>query len=152
MYFFLVISANSIVRKTIFRCTTCCKLYGAFGYQKMADLPKDRSIEAPSFFTHCVVDMFVPFVIRERSSDLKQYCALFTYFAIRAVHTEVTNAVDTDSFIQALRRFIARRGTVRSIRSENRTNFVGVSNELKKTLDEMNQKEIRQHLLKSGTD
>ena len=107
----------------------------------MADLPKDRCIEAPPF-THCGVDMFGPFVIRERRSDLKQYCALFTCFASRAVHIEVANAMDTDSFIQALRRFIARRGTVRSIRSDNGTNFVGASNELKKALDEMNQEQI----------
>ena len=60
--------------------------------------------------------------------------------------------MDTDSFIQALRRFIARRGTVRSIRSDNGANFVGASNELKKALDEMNQEKITQHLLKSGTD
>ena len=96
--------------------------------------------------------MFGPFVIRERRSDLKQYCALFPCFASRAVYIEVANAVDTDSFIQALRRFIARRGTVQSIRSDNGTNFGGASNELKRALHEMNQEQIRQHLLKSGTD
>ena len=31
-------------------------------------------------------------------------------------------------------------------------NFEGASNELKKVLHEMNQEQIRQHLLKSGTD
>ena len=34
----------------------------------------------------------------------------------------------------------------------NGTNYVGASNELKKALDKMNQEQIRQHLLKSGTD
>ena len=57
-----VISANSVVRRTIFRCVTCCKLHGTFGYQKMADLAKDRCIEAPTF-THFGVDIFGPFVI-----------------------------------------------------------------------------------------
>ena len=89
----------------------------------MADLTKDRCTEAASF-THCGVDMFGPFVIQERRSDLKRYCVLFTCFAGRAVHIEVSNAMDTDSFIQALRRFIARRGAVRSVRSDNGTNFV----------------------------
>ena len=79
------------------------------------------------------------FVIRERRSDLKRYCALFTCFASRAAHIEVANAMDTDYFIQALRRFIARRGAVRSIRSDNEINFAGASNELKKTLEEMDQ-------------
>ena len=60
--------------------------------------------------------------------------------------------MDTDTFIQALRRFIARRGAVRSIMLDNGTNFVGATNELKKGLDVMDQEQIRQHLLKSGTD
>ena len=109
-----VISANSVVQGIIFRCVTCRKLREAFGYQKMAELPKDRRIEGPPF-THCGVDMFGPFVIRERRSDLKQYCDVFTCFASRAVHVEVANAMDTDSFIQALRRLIARRGTAQSL-------------------------------------
>ena len=60
---FWVISANSVVRRTIFRCVACRNLRGAFGYQKMADLPKDRCIEAPPL-TQCGVDMFGTFVIR----------------------------------------------------------------------------------------
>ena len=115
-----VISANSVVRRTIFRRVTCRKLRGAFGYQNMEDLPKDRCIEAPPF-TRYGVDTFEPFVIRERRSDLKRYCALFTCFASSAVHIEVANVMYTDSFIQAFRRFIARRGAVRSIRSSNGT-------------------------------
>ena len=90
-------------------------------------------------------------VIRERRSDLTQYCVLFTCFASRAVHIEVVNAMDTDSFNQALR-FIARRGTVWSISSDNGANFVGGFSEFKKTLDEMNQEKIRKNLLKSGKD
>ena len=60
--------------------------------------------------------------------------------------------MNTDSFIQTLRRFIARRGAVRSIRLDNSNNFVGAFNELKKSIDEMDKEQIRQHLLKSGTD
>ena len=56
--------------------------------------------------------MFGPFVIRERRSDLKRDCALFTCFPSRAVIIEVANIMDTDSFILALRRFIARRAAV----------------------------------------
>ena len=60
--------------------------------------------------------------------------------------------METDSFIQALRRFVARRGKVRSIRSDYGTNFVGTNNELRKALKEMSQKQIREYLLQNGTD
>ena len=117
----------------------------------MSDLPKERCCEAAPF-THCGVDMFGPFIVRERRSNLKRYCALFTCFASRAVHIEVTCTMETDSFIQALRRFMARRGKVRSIRSDNGTNFVGTDNELRKAMEEMNQEQIRDYLLQNGTD
>ena len=120
---FWILSANVVVREMMYRCANY-KLNGKFGVQKMAHLPRVSRLEVPPF-THYGVDMFGPYTIRERRSDLKRYCALFTCFASRAVHTEVTNALDTDTFIQALRRFIARRGPVRSIRSDNGTNFVG---------------------------
>ena len=91
--------------------------------------------------------MFGPFIIRERRSNLKRYFALFTFFASRAVHIEVTCTMETDSFIRALRRIMARRSKVRSVRSDNGTNFVGTDNELRKALEEMNQEQIRDYLL-----
>ena len=95
---FWILSANVVVRGIIDRCVSCRKLRGKFGVQKMADLPKVRCLEVPPF-THCGVDMFGPYTVRERRSKLKIYCALFTYFASRAVHIKVTNALGTDSFI-----------------------------------------------------
>ena len=49
---------------------------------------------------------------------------------------EVLAAMKTDSFIMALRRMIARRGNIRSMRSDNGTNFVGTENELKRAFQE----------------
>ena len=135
----------------IYRCVNCHKLRGKFGVQKLEDLLKDRCFEVPQFKNRGV-DMFGPYTIRARRSALKRYCALFTCFASRAVGIEVTNALDTDSFIQAIRRFIARRGPVRSIRSDNGTNFVGTANELRKALDEMNHEQVKHYLQKNGND
>ena len=101
-----VLGANAVVRKIIHKCVICWKLCGKFGDQKMSDLPKERCCDAVPF-THCDVDMFGPFIIRERRSNLKQYFALFTCSASRAVHIEVTSTMETDSFIQALHRFMA---------------------------------------------
>jgi hypothetical protein len=117
----------------------------------MADLPIDR-LEATPPFTYCAVDMFGPFVIKEGRKELKRYGALFTCLASRAVHIESTCSMDTDSFIQALRRFIGRRGPVRSIRSDNGTNFVGAENELQKAMEELDQLTISNFLLSLGAD
>ena len=117
----------------------------------MADLPVKRSMEAPSF-TYCGVDMFGPYLIKERRSQLKRYGALFTCFSCRAIHMEITNALDTDSFILALRRFMARRGAVRSIWSDNGTNFVGTRNELQQGFKEMNHNKIKNFLREKGAD
>ena len=113
-----IISANSMVRHMIHKCVTCHRLRGKLGFQKMADLPDKRCLEAAPF-TCSGVDMFRPIWIRERQSDLKRYAALFTCFSSRAVHIEITNTIDADSFIMALRRSLARRGSVQSIWSDN---------------------------------
>ena len=109
-----IVNANAIVRHLIHNCVICRKLRGKMGYQKMTELPQERCTEAAPF-TYCGVDMFGPLIIKERKPELKRYGSLFTCFSSRAVHIEVTNSLDADSFILALRRFMARRGTVHSI-------------------------------------
>ena len=60
--------------------------------------------------------------------------------------------METDLFIQALHRLMARQGKVRSIRSDNGTNFVGTDNKPSKVLEEVNQEQIRDYLLKNEAD
>ena len=112
---------------------TCRKLRGALEEQKMANLPEDRLEPAPPF-THCGIDFFGPFVIKEGRKELKRYGVLFTCLASRAIHLEVSAFLETDWFINALRRFINRRGPVRTIRCDQGSNLVGAKNELEKGL------------------
>lgn len=70
--------------------------------------------------------------------------------AIRAVHLEVVASLDTDSFINALRRFIAQRRQVVELRSDNGTNFVGAERELKKAIQEWNTAKMEDALLQQG--
>ena len=66
-----------------------------------------------------------------------RYVAMFTCMSCRAVHIEITHPLDTDSFLLALRRLIARGGNVQSIFSDNASNFIGSENELRRALEEM---------------
>ena len=67
----------------------------------------DKQINEVPPLTYCGVDMFGPFIIKQRRSEVKRYGGMFTCMNTRAVHIEVTHSLDIDSFIQALRRMIA---------------------------------------------
>ena len=117
----------------------------------MAVLPTDKTIDRPPF-TNCGVDMFGPFLIKEGRKELKRYGALFTCLASRTVHIEWTCSMETDSFIQALRRFIERRGNIRILHCDNRSNFVGTQREIAKTFQEMDHQKIQHFLENIGSD
>ena len=136
-----IVKGNAAVRQVISRCVFCRRNYSKPGKQKMADLPRDRISPAPPFI-YTGVDYFGPFLIKEGRKELKRYGALFTCLVSRAVHIEVASTLESSSFIQALRRFLARRGPVREIRSDNGTNFVGARKELLQAIDEMDHEEI----------
>ena len=70
---------------------------------------------------------------------IKRYGVLFTCLAVRAIHIEVVQNLEADSFINALRRFIARRGKPVEMRSDNGTNFKGGNRELIESMREWNQ-------------
>ena len=143
---FWVVNLNSCVRSVIYKCVPCRAFRGKLAGQKMADLPDHRTApEGP--FVHVGVDMFGHFFVKEKRSQVKRYVAMFTCMSSRAVHLEMTKDMSTNSFIQALRRLLARRGAIKSIRSDNGTNFVGAENELLKAWKEMDHKKIEEFLL-----
>ena len=146
-----LIKVNTAVRHVISKCVFCRRNYSRPNEQKMADLPKNRISPAPPF-TYTGVDYFGPFIIREGRKEVKRYGALFTCLVSRAVHIEVVSSLESNSFILALRCFIARRGPVREVRSDNGTNCVGVGNELLQAIEEIDHEEIRVKLLKENID
>ena len=141
---FWIIRANAAVRRMLRQCVLCRKLEGRTGEQLMADLPADRLSGDHAPFSNVGVDFFGPFhVVRGRATE-KRYGVVFTCVESRAIHLEVANSLDTSSFINVLRRFIARRGRPHLIRSDNGTNLVGGNTELKRSIREWNQSQISQ--------
>ena len=121
------------------------------GYWVIQDLLRDRLKKEPPFI-YCGVDMFGPFEIKKRRNTLKRYEALFTCFASCAIYIEMTKSMDIDSFILAIRRFVARRGNIRSIQCDNVSNVIGAEKELEKWMNEMDNKRIGDFLLEKRAD
>ncbi|XP_068697094.1 uncharacterized protein [Montipora foliosa] len=149
---FWVVKGSSAVRKVLSRCTRCRRHQGPLCEQKMADLPVDRLTTDQPPFTSVGVDFFGPLQVRRGRSLLKRYGVIFTCLAIRAVHIEVAHSLDTDSFLLALRRFIARRGQVKQIRSDNGTNFTSGEKELRDSINAWNKEKIRENMLQRNIE
>ena len=146
-----IVGGTSAVGSYIWSCVVCRRMRSAVVEQKVADLPEDRLEPAPPF-TFCAVDYFGPFSIKEGRKEMKRYGVLFTCLASRAIHLETSTSLETDAFINALRRFICRRGPIRQLRSDQGTNFVGAKHELKAALAELDHERIKAELLQKNCD
>ena len=135
---FWVIGGNALTHRVLKSCVFCRRHFGRPLQQKMADLPPDRVKPDQPPFTSIGVDYFGPIVVKLGRSFVKRYGVLFTCLASRAVHLEMAASLDTIAFINALRRFVARRGQVRVMRSDNGTNLVGGERELREAIQDWN--------------
>lgn len=108
----------------------------------MASLPEDRLIPDKPPFTYVGIDYFGPLEVKQGRSRVKRYGYLFTCLTTRAVHVEIAQSLDTDSMINALRRFISVRGYPEQIRSDRGSNFTKADKELKEALEAWNEHKI----------
>ena len=136
---FWPINARAAVKQVTSLCFYCKK---GQAQQKMASLP---------LFTYVGVDCFRQFQVKYGRSSAKRYGDLFTCLTVCAVYIKVANCLDTDSFLNALRRFIARQGPPEEMRSDNGGNFVRGEKELREAMKQWNQSRIHDHLLQFNT-
>ena len=115
----------------------------------MADLPEER-LDASTAFTNVGVDYFGPFIVKIGRRNENRWCCLFTCLTVRAVHIEVVPEIDTDSCLNAIMRFIARRGKPRTMISDNGTNFVGAEREFAEYVAAWNKERIEEHFIQQG--
>ena len=149
---FWVVGLTSLVSSMIHKCSFCRKQRGALLNQKMSDLPQDRLDDQVPPFTHIGVDYFGPFYIREGRKELKRYGVLFTCLVVRAVHIETAQSLDTDSFINALRRFLSIRGPIRTLRCDRGTNFIGAIRALTDSVSHIDESEVTKFLSSLNCD
>ena len=119
-----LLSGRQAVAMTLRKCITCRKNQASALQVPIPPLPLDRT-RPSSTFQVTGVDLAGPIFLRD---ERKAWIVLFTCAVYRAVHLDLVLALTTDAFIQALRRFISRRGRPSIIYSDNGTNFLGLEN------------------------
>ena len=151
-----LIGGHRTVARELSKCVVCKKLRGPLLDQRMADLPADRTEVAP-LFTNVGFDVFGPWMVRSRktrggAANSKRWGVVFTCLSSRAVHIEVLESMDTSSFICALRRFFAIRGTASLLRCDRGTNFTGAKAELDNALAELDQHKVEKYAHEQGCE
>ena len=152
---FWPIDGRSCVRSVLHKCVVCFKSKPLLLNAKMGNLPTTR-LNPTRPFAVVGIDFAGPIMIKSgplKSSKLvKGYLCIFVCFVTKAVHLEIAPDLSSPTFLNVLKRFIARRGICHVINSDNGTNFVGTRNELRRIFDFIKNKvptgEIRDFLLK----
>ena len=148
----ICLSKLNIIYKYLNFISKCLKTTWKRCSQKLKDgrppsSPGNTTPTPPPPFTFVGVDCFGPFMIKRARSLVKRYGVLFTCMTIRAIHLEVAYCLDTDSFLHAMRRFIACIGPPEVMRSNNGGNFISGEKELRAAVAAWNQQKIHQILL-----
>lgn len=129
--FWLVGGCRNLVKMVVRQCVRCTRFKGESVSQIMGQLPPFR-VDASRPFEHTGVDLAGPFqcrcVAHRTTRYYKVYIAIFVCMVVKCVHIEVVTDLSSAKFIEALQRFIARRGVPSHLYSDNGTNFVGAKN------------------------
>ncbi|GBP98390.1 hypothetical protein EVAR_72628_1 [Eumeta japonica] len=110
-----ILSARNIIRQRVRKCNICFRTNPKPEFPLMADLPSYRVREAKAF-CHTGIDYAGPLYIipyrRRGVHKIKAYVCLFVCLVTKAVHIELASDLSTEAFLNALKRFLSRRGPV----------------------------------------
>ncbi|KAK0132488.1 Gag-Pro-Pol polyprotein [Merluccius polli] len=134
---FWILRGREAVRKHQHRCAKCQLSRAKPLIPQMADLPpaRLRLCEPPFYSTG--IDCFGPYTVKTGRRVEKRWGIIFKCMTTRCVHVDLLSHMNTDSFLMALRRFIARRGKPFELLSDRGTNFIGGTRELQEAYQSM---------------
>ncbi|KFD63099.1 hypothetical protein M514_24686 [Trichuris suis] len=134
---FWITGGRRLERRVLGKCLHCRKLTAVPKQMMMSDLPSERlDFHAPAF-ANVGIDFFGPFEVIVKRSREKRYGCIFTCLVSRAVHLELTPSLNLNSVIQAVKRFISRRGRPRIMMSDNGSSFVKAAKCLRREWSEV---------------
>ena len=130
---FWILRGREAVRKHQHRCAKCQQSRARPLIPQMADLPPARlRLHEPPFYS-TGMDCFGPYTVKIGRRTKKRWGIIFKCLTTRCVHLALISYMNTDSFLRALRRFVARRGKPSELLSDRGTNFIGGNRDLQET-------------------
>ncbi|UYV78708.1 hypothetical protein LAZ67_16002504 [Cordylochernes scorpioides] len=123
-----ILRSRKTVKKIINQCIRCKRFTATPATVESTSLPEDRVRDAADFEI-VGVDLTGHLILKNKK---KAWIVIFTCAVYRGVHLELVTSLSMEAFLQAFRRFIARRGRPLIVYSDNGTNFKGIANALKK--------------------
>lgn len=141
-----IIGIRKLVKKMISSCYRCKFRLKNMACQVMSPLPEERLKPAPAFHT-TGIDYFGPFKLKgevQKRTHGKGYGVIFTCVISRAVYLDISCDYSTEAFMQVLRRFASFRGWPGKIISDQGTQLVGASNELKAIVASIDKHQVQQ--------
>ena len=108
-----ILGAKALVRRILKECVKCQRFYTKPAQQLMGQLPPYRAtMDYPVTMTGA--DFAGPFKLRKghtrKPVAVDGYACLFVCMSTKCIHIELVMDISTDSFLAALRRFVARCG------------------------------------------
>ena len=149
---FWVPRARKIIKLIKSKCIKCRSLDKKCLDQCMGPLPEERSKPSPPFFKTSL-DLFGPFLVKDtvkRRTTRKVYGIIFNCVVSRAVHLELVEGYDTQSFLVSFKRFISIRGFPGYVHSDNGSQLVAANKELREITKKWNLSEIFNYGVKQG--
>ena len=125
---FWIIRVKTLTRSIVGNCITCFRFNGCNLFQLLRNLPQERVNPAPPF-SKVGIDFAGPMPYRCDRTEAKCYLVVIVCFATKAIHLDVTKELDTQECMEAIRRFISRRGCPAHRFPHNGTNFKGLLND-----------------------
>lgn len=152
-----IVGAKNLVKRHVQTCVKCIRYKADQANQLMGSLPSVRVTPARPF-SRSGVDYAGPIGLRTARGRghhaYKAYICLFICMVTKAIHLEVVSDLSSRGFLEAFKRFVARRGHCYELYSDNGTNFVGAAKELKElfNIEKSNMvQEIAEILASQGT-
>jgi ribosomal protein S28E/S33 len=128
-----IVHGRQAVKNYTKNCMVCKKRTTKPVPQQMAPLPDFRTAPPLRAFARVAVDLTGAYMTKAGRGKPrhKRYACIFTCLLSRASHLEMVDSLDADEFLNAMSRFISRRGIPEMMYSDNATNFLRSEKEIK---------------------